>query len=115
MQTKPWEEFWQYLGLTLRRFDDVGLTAASKDTEIWHRCQELELVLITDNRNDDTPDSMMAAIRNFSTPTFLPVFTISDLNKFATNPDYVDRILRSLYGYLLRIDEVRGTGRLYLP
>ena len=57
----------------------------------------------------------MAAIRDFNTPASLPVFTISDLAKFGENRDYVERVLRAFYDYLLRIDEVRGTGRLFLP
>jgi hypothetical protein len=28
---------------------------------------------------------------------------------------YVERVVEVLYTYLLRIDEVRGTGGLYLP
>jgi hypothetical protein len=109
MQAEPWAEFWQHLDLVLRGFEDVGLTATAKDMEIWQRCQDHELVLITDNRNDDTPDSLTAAIQTLGTPTSLPIFTISDLGKFGTNRDYVDRVLRTLYDYLLRIDEVRGT------
>jgi len=48
---------------------------------------------------------------------FLPrtVFTIADINEFRTNNAYVERVIEALYDYLLWIDEVRGTGRLYLP
>ncbi len=35
MQSEPWAEFWNYLGLTLFHFDDVGLTPTSTDLEIW--------------------------------------------------------------------------------
>jgi hypothetical protein len=115
MQSEPWTEFWQHLGLALYQFEDVGLAGTAKDTEIWQRCQELELILITDNRNDNSPDSLTAAIRNLGTPQSLPVFTISDLGNFGSDADYVDRVLRRIYDYLLRIDELRGTGRLFLP
>jgi hypothetical protein len=43
------------------------------------------------------------------------VFTIADMNEFRTNSTYVERVVVALYDYLLRIDAVRGTGRLYLP
>ena len=43
------------------------------------------------------------------------VFTIADMNKFRTNSSYVERKVAALHDYLLRIDDVRGTGRLYLP
>jgi len=115
MQSRPWQDFWKELGLALRRFEDVGLAPTASDVEIWQRCQADELILITDNRNDDSPDSLAAAIRDFNTPASLPVFTIADLDKFGTSREYEERVLVALYDYLLRIDEVRGTGRLFLP
>ena len=115
MQSEPWAEFWKELGLVLRRFDDIGLAPTASDVEIWQRCHADELILITDNRNDDSPDSLSAAIRNFNTPTSLPVFIIADLDKFGASREYEERVVVALYDYLLRIDEVRGTGRLFLP
>lgn len=115
MQAEPWGDYWKDLGLVLRNFKDVGLDPTATDVEIWQRCQADELILITDNRNDDSPDSLTAAIRDFNPPASLPVFTIADLDKFGSNRDYQERVLLTLYDYLLRIDEVRGTGRLFLP
>jgi hypothetical protein len=37
------------------------------------------------------------------------------MNPFRTNSSYVERVVEALYDYLPRIDEVRGTGRPYLP
>jgi hypothetical protein len=115
MQADPWRNFWKELGLVLLRFEDVGLAPDAADVEIWRRCQAEELILITDNRNDDSPDSLASAIRNFNTPGSLPVFTIADLDKFGASRDYDERVMVAFYDYLLRIDEVRGTGRLFLP
>jgi predicted nuclease of predicted toxin-antitoxin system len=115
MQAHGWEDFWSDLGLTLFRFEDVGLALTATDVEIWQRCQAEELILITDNRNDDSPESLNAAIRQFNTPLSLPVFTIADLDKFGASRDYEERVVATLYDYLLRIDEVRGAGRLFLP
>lgn len=115
MQAEPWADFWQELGLVLRHFEDVGLLAASSDLEIWQRCQVQQLILITDNRNDDSPDSLTAAIRDHGTPDSLPVFTIADMDSFMTSRDYADRVVVTSYEYLLRIDTLRGTGRLFLP
>ena len=66
MQAEPWRDFWKELGLVLRRFEEVGLAPNATDVEIWQRCQADELILITDNRNDDSPDSLAAAIRKCS-------------------------------------------------
>jgi len=115
MQAEPWSEFWQGLGLTFRRFDDVGLSADAGDREIWQRCQAEGIVLITDNRNDEGPDSLEATIRELNSSDALPVFTIADLDRFRANREYADRIVERLYSYLLEIDGVRGTGRLFLP
>jgi hypothetical protein len=115
MQADAWAEFWQTLGLVLYRFDDVGLSASATDLEVWNVCQAEHLILITDNRNLDSEDSLEATIRRNNTPESLPVFTIADMNEFRTNSSYVERTAETLYGYLVRIDEVRGTGRLYLP
>jgi hypothetical protein len=83
--------------------------------EIWRTCQTEQLILITDNRNLDAPDSLEAAIREHNQPESLPVFTISDLKTFRKSRTYAEKVLEDLYDYLLQIDEVRGTGRLYLP
>jgi len=115
MQAEPWAEFWRELGLVLRRFEDVGLSASATDLEVWSICQAEHLILITDNRNADTEDSLEATIRRNNTPESLPIFTIADMNEFRMDNSYVERVAEVLYDYLLRIDEVRGTGRLYLP
>ncbi len=115
MQAEPWAEFWQALGVLLCRFEDVGLSESSTDNEVWNVCQVEQLILITDNRNLDSADSLEATIRWNNTPTSLPVFTIADMSEFRTDNSYVERVVEALFDYLLRIDDVRGTGRLYLP
>jgi hypothetical protein len=115
MQAEPWTDFWLGLRLNLRRFDDVGLPADSGDREIWQRCQSEGLILITDNRNDEGAESLEATIRELNSPDALPVFTIADLDRFRADREYAERIVERLYSYLLEIDSVRGTGRLFLP
>ena len=115
MQMEAWADLWQALGLTLSHFEDVGLSASSTDLEVWNVCQAEQLILITDNRNLEAADSLEATLRRNNTPESLPVFTIADMNEFRKNGAYVERVVEALYEYLLRIDEIRGTGRLYLP
>jgi len=115
MQADAWADFWQALGLVVGRFEDVGLSASSTDLEVWNVCQAEQLIFITDNRNLDSEDSLETTIRWNNTPESLPVFTIADMNEFRTNSSYVERVVETLYDYLLRIDDVRGTGRLYVP
>ena len=115
MQTAPWADFWEQLHLSLFHFEDVGLTPSSTDQEIWVRCQADGLILVTNNRNARSPDSLELTIRQFNQPDSLPIFTIADLDKFRKSRQYAERVLERAYDYLLRIGEVRGTGRLFLP
>ena len=115
MQAEPWREFWQDLGLALFQLEDIGLSAASTDLEVWERCQVEDVVLITGNRNLSGPDSLEATIRLRNTPQSLPVFTIADVNKVNASKAYAEQIVESLIDYLQRIETVRGAGRLYLP
>ncbi len=115
MQGESWRDLWDHLGLRHVTFADVGLQPADSDTVIWHRCQQMDLVLLTDNRNDDGPDSLEATIRANNQPTSLPVFTIGNVRQLSESPTYADRVIDQLFTYLLELDNIRGTGRLYLP
>jgi hypothetical protein len=97
MQSEPWHDFWQELGLRLYDFADVGLAETATDFEVWQRCQADGLILITDNRNDDSPDSLVATLRSFNTAESLPVFTIADLDKFGASREYEERVVWTLY------------------
>jgi hypothetical protein len=115
MQAEPWTEFWDYLGLRVLTFADVGLDLADSDALIWQRCQEIEALLITDNRNDDGPDSLESTIRGNNTPASLPVFTIADARRVVSSAEYRHEVIDRLLRYLLELENIRGTGRLFLP
>lgn len=115
MQAEPWKLFWDHLQLRYARFADVGLLSESLDSLVWETCQREELVLITDNRNKKDSDSLEATIQTRNTPTSLPVFTIANVPLVRKSREYADRIIDKLLDSLLRIDALRGTGRLYLP
>ena len=102
-------------GLVLLHFDELGLSPDSSDLAIWRTRQREQLVLITDNRNQDARDSLEATIRKHNQTDCLPVFTIADFAKFQFDRHYDQRVLELLFDYLFRIDEIRGAGRLYLP
>jgi hypothetical protein len=115
MRAEPWSEFWNELDLALYHFEDFGLTDAASDLEIWQMCQQERLVFITNNRNQDSPDSLEAAMRQHGTLDSLPVFTIADLDKFRKSRAYAARVVERFYEYLLQMDRMRGTGRIFLP
>lgn len=115
MQGPTWVEFWNDLDLDLVTFEDVGLTATTTDEEIWHKCQEQQLVLITNNRNQESPDSLEATIRRYNGPKSLPVFTIGDLDRFRKDRVYAERVLERFYECLVDMETLLGTGRVFLP
>jgi predicted nuclease of predicted toxin-antitoxin system len=115
MQTEPWKLFWDHLQLHYYHFSHVGLAPDTLDSIVWQTCQREELVLITDNRNKDDPDSLEATIRSRNTPTSLPVFTIANVSHLRASRHYADRVIDKFFDALLRIEALRGTGRLYLP
>ena len=115
MQSEPWREFWLHLGLVLWHFEDFGLSSESPDSEIWQTCQTERLILVTDNRNNDSADSLEATIRRCIRPDSLLVFTISNKDRFSASSEFADKVVAKFYTYLIDLDAVLGTGRLYLP
>jgi hypothetical protein len=115
LQAEGWGEFWAELKLEVRTFADLGIHGTTPDDELWRLCQREQIVLITANRNHDGPNSLEAVIRSENRPDSLPVFTVGDGKRVIESREYALRVAEQLLDYLLRIDTLRGTGRLYLP
>src|SRR5437867_2878067 len=114
-QSEYWLEVWEHLGLSVVTFEECGLNRESPDSVIWQCCQDRQLVLITANRNDDGPDSLEATIRDRNKAESLPVFTLADSDRLKHDAQYAARTAVKLLQYFLEIDNVRGTGQLYVP
>ena len=108
-------EIWIDLAWNAERFGDVGLDDKTPDDAVWRFCQENEYVLLTNNRNCDGDDSLEATIRRCNKNDSLPVITIGDGERFMHDWDYTIRAARKAIDYLFDIDNLRGTGRLYVP
>jgi hypothetical protein len=115
MQREPWIGFWHDLQLRCVSFVDVGLDPSDLDAVVWQRCQDKQLYLITNNRNDDGPDSLENTIRTRGTAQSLPVFTIGDADRTLSDRDYAAEVIWTLFEHLYDIDNLLGTGRLFLP
>ena len=115
LQREPWREFWGKLNLAVLTFADLGLSPAAPDVLLWQACQRERVVLITINRNAKGEDSLEATIRTLNTSGSLPVLTIANADRFLQDGAYQQRVVERLLEYLLEIDSLRGTGRLYLP
>jgi hypothetical protein len=110
-----WREFWFDLHLTIESFESLGLRADATDAMIWRTCQDLTLILITANRNADGPDSLEMVIRDENQPESLPVITLADARRVLRERAYAERTAEQILDYLMRIDQVRGVGRLFVP
>ena len=115
IESGEWAELWAGLGVTLLRFGDLGLSETATDRDLWRTCQARQVILITANRNYDDPDSLEAVIREENTPISLPVLTVGDGDRVLVDREYADRVAVKLLERLLDLDDLRGTGRLYLP
>jgi hypothetical protein len=115
LESENWREFWTYLSTPILAFEEVGLKDNAPDDTVWRLCQQSEWVLITGNRNSRGPDSLEETIRRENHSECLPVITIGDPNQVMTSSLYVERVTEKLLEYLLQIENLRGTGRLFVP
>ncbi|MBM4090048.1 MAG: hypothetical protein FJ276_11610 [Planctomycetes bacterium] len=111
----PWRDIWSDLGFDIVSFNDLGLSSDASDADLWKACQAHEVVLVTANRNKDGSDSLEAAIAQGNQPSSLPVLTVSDADQILTSREYATRVVSQLLEFLFDLDNVRGTGRLYVP
>ena len=72
-------------------------------------------MLITANRNKDGEDSLEATIASQNQPDSLPVLTVSSADQILTSREYAESVVSRLLEFLLDLENLRGTGRLYLP
>ena len=73
------------------------------------------LRLLTSNRNQESPESLEATIQLATTPESLPVLTIGEPQRILSSRAYAQRVVERLVEYLIDVENLRGTGRLYLP
>ena len=86
-----WPEFVAGLDLEIARFADFGLVIEAKDIDVWKVCQEIHLCPVTGNRNQDDPDSLEDAIRQFNRAESLPVLTIGRPQSLQSDHEYLGR------------------------
>ena len=115
LEGPTWGGVWKLMNLPLYTFGDLGLAPETVDAVIWELCQQQEIILITANRNADSPDSLEATICEQNRANSLPVFTLADSERILHSRAYAERVVERLLEYLIDIDNFRGTGRLYLP
>ena len=114
-QTPAWLELWQGLECVVLTFAELGLAEDSSDDVVWRTCQDSGVILITGNRNADSPESLEAVIQREGRPNSLPVLTLADRDRIVRDRTYAESAVERLLEVLLEIEDLRGTGRLFLP
>lgn len=114
-ESEGWEAFARQLGVRFTNFPEVGLANGTPDRDVWIFCQSHGYYLLTDNRNAKGNDSLEETIRHCNTPTSLPVFNIGDRDRFAHDGQCALSVIVSMFDRLMDAQNLRGTGRHYLP
>src|SRR6266540_3949752 len=104
LQSEEWIEYWVELGLSVEDFESLGLSHEASDRLVWERCQELGLILVTNNRSHDDPDSLEATIRSAGSSS-LPVFTIGDAQRVREDGAYARAVAVDLLDYLMTLHD----------
>ncbi len=110
-------DFWEAANLRVLSVAGLGYPRDVRDRVLWNRCQADGLVFITENRNDDGPDSLERTMADSLAPDSLPVLTLANVSRFRTDRRYAlivaDAYLTTVTDTLAGLN--RGVGRLYLP
>ena len=113
--SETWHDLWISLNWPLETFASIGLPRNASDALVWRTCQQREIILVTGNRNAESPESLETTIRNLSRPDSLPVFTLSNPKRILKDRSHANLVAERLLDYLMRGEEYRGTGRIYVP
>ena len=115
LTSAEWHTLWTELAVRVESFASLGMPTHAPDAILWQFCQTQQIILITGNRNEDGPASLEATLQVSNMPSSLPVLTISEPQRLLSSRAYAHRVVERLVEYLIDIENLRGTGRLYLP
>lgn len=108
------EGWLEMVDLRLATFADVGLPFDSSDRDVWRFAQKNGLVLLTNNRNMDSEDSLEQTLRKENTPTSLPIITIANVGRLSERR-YRERCAFQLLEITLELEKHLGRSRIYIP
>jgi hypothetical protein len=114
LQSETYRDFWREAGTAVVEFEKLGLPEGAPDEHVWRACQERHIVLVTGNRNAESPDSLENTIRAYKDASCFPVITIANPQRLMKSKKYAQRVVERLLDYLLNLDNYRGAGRLYV-
>jgi hypothetical protein len=114
LTSAEWHALWTELAVRVESFASLGVPINIPDATLWQLCQTQQIILITGNRNEEGPASLEVTIQQANTLMSLPVLTISEPQRLLSSRAYARRVAERLMEYLIDVENLRGTGRLYL-
>jgi hypothetical protein len=117
LQALDLEGVLEELNLRLVTFTDLGLARDLDDRSLWNFCQREGWVLLTENRNDDGPDSLQATLADSWKEGHLPVLTLANKARFKDSGEYAGRVANDVAGLLVDMADGRrlDLARIYVP
>lgn len=105
------------LGIEFALLSEIGLPCDVDDRTLWELCQRDGWLLLTDNRNDDGPNSLQAVLDDAWTPGMLPVLTLSDKPRFHRSAADRERVAADVADILfgLKYGEYGDLDRIFVP
>lgn len=112
LQTLGWVDLQD---IHMLSFAEAGLSEDSSDRVVWQRSQELGALLLTDNRNNEGPDSLEQTLLEEATATSLPVLTVSSAERLRRNRSYRYACAERIAEIMVELERYMGIPRIYLP
>ena len=117
-QRSQLSEIWESLLLENYTFAELGWSIRSTDRAVWLGCQEVGLILVTNNRNREDETSLQATIGALADAESLPVITIGSVGRFENERGYASLVADELIQLAFDVRHFGrwlGSGRVYLP
>lgn len=95
-------------------FAEVGLNRKSNDREVWRFAQARRMLLLTNNRNADDPNSLELTLRQELTADSLPVLTFGNRDRLKET-EYCEQCATRLVEIILDLPTRLGSPRFFIP
>jgi len=109
------EGWLSFFPLRLQSLIEMGLPDNSTDQAVWNLAQTQEMILLTGNRSLEPGDTLERIIRQYNTPSTLPVLSITQSDLITYDRHYQELCLDRLLEILENLESYKGSGRIFLP
>ena len=105
------------VGITFATFAELLIPPDVDDRTLWNRCQQFGWVLLTENRNRDSIDSLEATLADSWHLGHLPVLTLANRDEFVRRREYAEAVAADIAEILFGVahGEYCDQGRIFVP